>query len=323
MKIAIMGAGAMGCMLGACLQVGGADVSLIGRREEVAERYRTEGIQLKSYTDPDLNFGPYPMKAFANVEGMEVQDAILYLVKGPDTQAALEQTMPIIGDDTKLITLQNGVGNTDILAQAVPKERIYYGCVNISAIMEAPGVLTGALFGDNNVCLGPLVSGEEQRGFGEQVCGMLKEGGVGAVYMEHVDSEVWYKLLLNLTTNAPCGIVRLRGGEAFENSEFYDMCKDIMQEAIDVAQKLGVDIDLDHLMGHVVPNAVKNAGQHYPSMAQDMMMKRARTEIDFLNGAIERLGKQVGVPTPVNTTIARLVRTIESNYDRQYYPSKN
>jgi 2-dehydropantoate 2-reductase len=152
---------------------------------------------------------------------------------------------------------------------------------------------------------------------------MLKEGGVGAVYMEHVDSEVWYKLLLNLTTNAPCGIVRLRGGEAFENSEFYDMCKDIMQEAIDVAQKLGVDIDLDHLMGHVVPNAVKNAGQHYPSMAQDMMMKRARTEIDFLNGAIERLGKHVGVPTPVNTTIARLVRTIESNYDRQYYPSKN
>ena len=259
MKIAIMGAGAMGCMLGACLQEGGADVSLIVRREEVAERYRTEGIQLKSYTDPDLNFGPYPMKAFANVEGMEVQDAILYLVKGPDTQAALEQTMPIIGDDTKLITLQNGVGNTDILAQAVPKERIYYGCVNISAIMEAPGVLTGALFGDNNVCLGPLVSGEEQRGFGELVCGMLKEGGVGAVYMEHVDSEVWYKLLLNLTTNAPCGIVRLRGGEAFENSEFYDMCKDIMQEAIDVAQKLGVDIDLDHLMGHVVPNAVKNA----------------------------------------------------------------
>jgi 2-dehydropantoate 2-reductase len=55
-------------------------------------------------------------------------------------------------------------------------------------------------------------------------------------------------------------------------------------------------------------------------MAQDMMMKKAQTEIDFLNGAIERLGKQVGVPTPVNTTISRLVRTIESNYDRQYFP---
>ena len=148
------------------------------------------------------------------------------------------------------------------------------------------------------------------------ICGILRAGGIGAVYMENVDSEVWYKLLLNLIANAPCGIVRLRGGEAFKNSEFHDMAVDIVREAIEVAAKLGVD----HLIGHVVPNAVKTSGLHYPSMAQDMMMKKAQTEIDFLNGAIERLGKQVGVPTPVNTTISRLVRTIESNYDRQYFP---
>jgi 2-dehydropantoate 2-reductase len=323
MKIAIIGAGAMGCMLGACLMEGGADVSLIVRRKELAEKYRSSGIRIKSYAADgyaDLDFGPVPMKAVDNVEGMEIQDAVLFIVKGPDTKTALEQTMPIIGDQTKVITLQNGVGNTDILGEVIPKERIYYGCLNMSAIMEAPGVLTGALLGDKNVCLGSMVNGEEQKDFGEQICGILRAGGIGAVYMENVDSEVWYKLLLNLIANAPCGIVRLRGGEAFKNSEFHDMAVDIVREAIEVAAKLGVELDMDHLIGHVAPNAVKTSGLHYPSMAQDMMMKKAQTEIDFLNGAIERLGKQVGVPTPVNTTISRLVRTIESNYDRQYFP---
>ena len=322
MKIAVIGAGAMGCMLGACLMEGGADVSLIVRRKELAEKYRSSGIRIKRYGSADLDFGPTPMKAATSVEGMEVQDAVLFIVKGPDTKTALEQTMPIIGDQTKVITLQNGVGNTEIIGEVIPKERIYYGCLNMSAIMEAPGVLKGALLGDNNVCLGSMVNGEEQKAFGEQICGLLKPSGIGAVYMENVDSEVWYKLLLNLTANAPCGIVRLRGGEAFENSDFFSIGTDIMREAIEVAAKLGVKIDMNHLTEHVIPNARKTSGLHYPSMAQDMMMKKTRTEIDFLNGAIERLGKQVGVPTPVNTTISRLVRTIEANYDRQYFPGQ-
>lgn len=323
MKIAIIGAGAMGSMLGACLMAGGADVTLIVRREELAQKYRSPGIQIRSYTEDgadDLNIGPVPMKAATSVEGMEVQDAVLFMVKGPDTKTALEQTMPVIGEETKVITLQNGVGNTDIIGEVIPEERIYYGCLNMSAIMEAPGVLTGALFGDTNVCLGSLVKGDGQKAFGEELCGLFKAGGVGAEYMENVDSEVWYKLLVNLTVNAPCGIVRLRGGEAGENSEFFNMGVDIIQEGIKVAAKLGVEIDMNHLMGHVIPNAKKTSGLHYPSMAQDMMMKKSKTEIDFLNGAIERLGKQVGVPTPVNTTISRLVRTIETNYDRQYFP---
>ena len=80
MKIAIIGAGAMGCMLGACLLEGGADVSLIVRRKELAEKYRSSGIRIKSYRPGDLDFGPVPMKAAVSVEGMEVQDAVLFMV---------------------------------------------------------------------------------------------------------------------------------------------------------------------------------------------------------------------------------------------------
>ena len=313
----------MGSMLGAYLQAGGADVTLIARRKELVEKYRSPGVQIKSYTEDGQDragLGPVPMNAATDVSGIGVQDAVLFMVKGPDTKKALEETMPVIGEQTKVITLQNGVGNADILTEQIPKERIYYGCLNMSAIMEAPGVLTGALFGDQNVCLGSMVKGKEQEAFGEEFCGLLNAAGVGASYMKDVDCEIWYKMLVNLTVNAPCGIVRLRGGEAGDNKEFFNMGVDIIQEAMAVAAKLGIPIDMNHLMTQVIPSAKKTSGLHYPSMAQDMMMKKAKTEIDFLNGAIERLGRQIGVPTPVNTTIARLVQTIESNYDRQYFP---
>ena len=323
LKIAVLGAGAMGSMLGACLQAGGADVTLIVRHKELVEKYISPGVSIKSYAadgQEQVILPPTPVKAAIDTKELDVMDAVLLMVKGPDTRKALEGAANIIGEDTKVITLQNGVGNTDIIAETIPADRIYYGCLNMSAIMEAPGVLTGALFGDVNVCLGSLVKEEKQKQFGEELCGYFNRVGVDAAYMDTIDVEVWNKMLVNLAVNATCGLVRLRGGEAGENNEFVMVGVDMIKEAIAVAHKLGVDLDLNYFMGHVLPSARKTSGLHYPSMAQDMMMKKAKTEIEFLNGAIERLGKEVGVPTPVNTTIARLVRTIEANYDRQYFP---
>ena len=322
-KITVIGAGAMGSMLGAYLEAGGADVTLIVRHKELVEKFISPGITIQSYAadgQEASGLGPIPVKAAVDTKEQDVADAVLLMVKGPDTRDALAGAANIIGENTKVITLQNGIGNTDIIAESVPKDRIYYGCLNMSAIMEAPGVLTGALFGDVNVCLGSVEKGAEQKAFGDELCGYFKNAGVGAEYLDTIDVEVWNKMLVNLAVNATCGIVRLRGGEAGENNEFVMLGVDMIKEAIAVAHKLGVELDLNYFMGHVLPSARKTSGLHYPSMAQDMMMKKARTEIEFLNGAIERLGKEVGVPTPVNTTVARLVRTIESNYDRQYFP---
>lgn len=322
MKIAVIGAGAMGSMLGAYLQAGGADVTLIVRHKELVEKFISPGISIKSYTEgqEEAGLGPIPMQAATDTKELGVMDAVLFMCKGPDTKAALEGAANIIGENTKIITLQNGIGNTDIIAETIPAERIYYGCLNMSAIMDSPGVLTGALFGDVNVCLGAVVKEAQQKAFGDDFCGYLRAGGVGAEYMDTIDTEVWNKMLVNLAVNATCGLVRLRGGEAGENNEFVMVGVDMIKEAIAVAHQLGVELDLNYFMGHVLPSARKTSGLHYPSMAQDMMMKKSKTEIEFLNGAVERLGKQTGIPTPVNTTVARLVRTIEANYDRQFFP---
>ena len=166
MKIAVLGAGAMGSMLGAYLQLGGADVTLLVRRKELADKLENPGIVMRSYTGENgekSETDPIPMKAACSCEGLEKQDAVLIMVKGCDTKSALEGAASIIGENTKIITLQNGIGNTDIIAESVNKDNIYYGCVNMSAIMSAPAVLDTGLFGDVNVVFGAMTKGEEQK----------------------------------------------------------------------------------------------------------------------------------------------------------------
>ncbi len=321
MRIAVLGAGAMGSMLGAFLKAGGADVTLIVRRKELAERLKSPGLTMKRYNDASAEKAePVPMDASVGTDGLPVMDAVLITVKGPDTKAALESAAGIIGENTKIITLQNGLGNPEIIAEKYPKENIFYGCLNMSAIMEAPGVLTCSLFEGTNIFLGAMVKGDAQAAFGRGLCDIFTKGGAPAEYTEDIDKEVWNKLLMNIAVNASCGLVRLRGGEAGEDQQFVLLAVDMVKEAIAVAKKLGVELDFGYFMGKVMPAARKTSGKHYPSMAQDMMIARTKTEIDFMNGAIERLGEQVGVPTPVNTTVSRLVRVIENNYDRQYMP---
>ncbi len=321
MKIAVLGAGAMGSMLGAFLKLGGADVTLLVRRKELAAKMADPGIVMRSYTGADgekTETAPIPMKAAVSCEGLGEMDAVLVMVKGCDTKSALEGASSIIGKDTKVITLQNGIGNTDIIAKTVAPENIYYGCLNMSAIMSAPAVLDTGLFGDVNVALGAVVKGEEQKKFGDEFADILNKGGIKAVYTEDIDTEVWNKLLVNIAVNAGCGLVRMRGGEAGADQEFVLLAVDMVKEAIAVGMAMGVKLDINHFMTHVLPSARKTSGLHYPSMAQDMLMKKAPTEIDFINGAVERLGKKAGIPTPLNQTITRLVHVIERNYDKQY-----
>ena len=321
MKIAVLGAGAMGSMLGAYLQLGGADVTLLVRRKELADKLENPGIVMRSYTGENgekSETDPIPMKAACSCEGLEKQDAVLIMVKGCDTKSALEGAASIIGENTKIITLQNGIGNTDIIAESVNKDNIYYGCVNMSAIMSAPAVLDTGLFGDVNVVFGSVTKGEEQKKFGDELAGIFNASGIKAAYTEDIDTEVWYKLLVNIAVNAGCGLVRLRGGEAGNDQDFTLLAVDMLKEAIAVGASCGVNLDFNYFMTHILPVARKTSGLHYPSMAQDMLMKKAPTEIEFINGAVERLGKKAGIPTPVNTTVSRLVRTIERNYDKQY-----
>ena len=318
MKIAVIGAGSMGCMLGGYLKEGGADVTLTVRRKELMDALNEKGLTIRMYEGDGSSVLNIPMKAVIDVKDAGVMDALLIMVKGPDTKDAMEGAKTLIGEGTKVITLQNGIGNTDIIKGFVPEDRIYYGCLNMSATMDSPGMLSGGLFGENNIFIGSMTRGEEQKQFGEELCSLFRKGGITASYTDDIDTEVWYKLLMNVAVNASCGLVRLRGGEAGEDQQFMLLAMDMVKEAIAVAGAYGIELDLGYFMANILPTARRSSGKHYPSMAHDMMITQSRTEIDFINGAIERLGAEKGIPTPVNTTVSRLVRVIQNNYSRQY-----
>ena len=116
MKVAVIGAGSMGCMLGGYLQLGGADVTLVVRRKELMDALNEKGLTVRMYEDGDsassLNI---PVKAAVDVKDLGVMDALLVMVKGPDTKAAMDSAKILIGDNTKVVTLQNGIGNVDII----------------------------------------------------------------------------------------------------------------------------------------------------------------------------------------------------------------
>lgn len=325
LKIVIAGAGAMGQMLGLFLTRGGAEVSLVVRRKEVKDVLENQGLSFKVYGEDDSEDAvsknePVKIKTYVGSDGIKDCDVVFITAKGTDTEAVLQSIKPIIGGNTYVCSLQNGIGNVDIIKKYVKEENVYYGCMNLSATIVSPGHLEGSLFDGTCIYLGSVVKGRKQEKTGREIAEAFIKGGLSAEYTDDIDKEVWNKLLVNIAVNATCGLVRLRGGEAGTDSDFISVSVDMIKEAIAVAEKLGVHVDFNAFMSQVLPKASKTSGAHYPSMAQDMMVKRTKTEIDFINGAIARLGDELGVPVPVNKTVARLVRTYQNNYSKQFYP---
>ncbi|NMC56551.1 MAG: ketopantoate reductase family protein [Eubacteriaceae bacterium] len=315
-KIAVVGAGAMGCVIGAYLKKGGADVTLIDPFKEHMDNIANNGLILNSSSSREV----VKMNTALSAQDADIMDIVIIMVKGTLTDAALKGAQSIIGKDTYVCTFQNGIGNVDIIQKTIPKEKILYGCLNMASILKAPGEVYGNLFDEVNVYIGSIIKEEEQIKTGNDLARTFTDGGAVSKYVDDIDTHVWSKAMVNLVANATCGLVRLNGQQAAKNTHFLLIATDIVKEALAIAEAKGVKgLDFATFMTKTIPAARATAGDHYPSMAQDMMITKKKTEIEFLNGAFERMGKELNIPTPVNTTIARLVRTVESNYENQYF----
>jgi len=319
-KIAVVGAGAMGAVLGAYLHKGGGDVILVDPYREHMNVIRERGLILNSANkDPET----VKMKTAYDAENIGVMDYVIIMVKGYLTREALTGAKKAIGDHTYVCSFQNGLGNVEVLEEFVNRDKILYGCLNMASILRAPGEVYGNLFDEVNVHIGSVVKGEEQRKAGEELARMFTRGGANSLYQENIDYYVWSKAMVNIVVNPTCALVRLTGAQAGRNMHFQQIILRLVQETLAVAKAKGIEgLDFNTFFTKVLPAAKKTAGDHYPSMAQDVMMAKRPTEIDFLNGAIVRMGKELGIDTPVNETITNLIKTIEANYDKQYYPEK-
>lgn len=321
-KIAMIGAGAMGSVLGSFLQKGGADIVLVDPDRVAMDAIRDHGLILHSNAAKEEDAPEVVhMKTAYDAGEIGIMDYVIVMVKGTITKMALEGAMPAIDEHTYVVTTQNGLGNEDVIAEKIAKDHILVGCLEMASIAKAPGEVYGNLFDtDIKVHLGCMEETEEGKEAVRVLAKYLTQGGAKSELDEDIHTARWAKFMVNCLANPVLGLVRYDAKTANSNPDFTKLIIALAQEGLQVAAADGAKLDFPMLVTKVLPQAKKNAGDHLPSMAQDMMIFKKRTEIDTLNGHIVDLGKKYGIPTPYHETITYLVRIYQSHYEKQYYP---
>jgi 2-dehydropantoate 2-reductase len=294
MKIAVMGAGAVGCYYGFKLARAGHDVVLIGRPQHV-EAIERQGLRLETQTFDEH------IRVTASTEGSAVQGAelVLFCVKSNDTESGTADIKPHLAPDALVLSLQNGVENADRLRGLLPQE-VVAAVVYVGTEMAGPGHV-------RHHGRGELVI--EQSKASDDVARALIAAGVPTDISDNVRGALWAKLILNCAYNALSAITQLPYGRLAKGEGVTVVMRDLVDECLAVAKADGVTIpgDVDVAIRKIAETA---AGQ-YASTAQDLARGK-RSEIDHLNGLIVRRGEALGVATPANRLLHAIVKLIES-----------
>ena len=304
-KVAVMGAGAVGCYFGAMLARAGASVTLIGRSPHV-EAIAKEGLLL----DTQQFSGRVMMEASLDPAAARGAALVLFAVKTYDTDAATLALAPHLARGAVVVSLQNGVDNAEKIRVATGRVA-FPAVVYVAAEMTAPGAVTHAGRGDlivgDDEPNGPEAPGREPAL--KEVASVFARAGVPCRISANVNAELWTKLAINCAYNAASALGRARYARLVALPERVLLLRTVVEETIAVARAGGVQLDpvfVSEAALRIAP-AMPDATS---STAQDLARGR-RTEIEALNGFVTRRGEALGVPTPVNRTLATLVRLLE------------
>ena len=317
MKIAILGAGAIGSMLGMFLQKGGADLVLVDPYREHMEHIAQVGLE---YTSVSGEKETVKMKTVTDPKQTGPADLVIVLTKGMFTEDALAGASNLIGESTYLMSLQNGLGQWEVLTKFVPLERVLQGCLGFSSALQGPGVIHGninRLPGKVHVYAGCRVNTPEARAAAMAVVEYARAGSLTAEFAENIDVPVWKKAVNNVSCNALCGILHLTIGQMYADENGRRIHHGLLEELVAVARAKGLDFDAGELIASFEKVTLPGVEQHYSSTANDMFAHK-KTEIEYLNGAISRYGRELGIPTPWNDAVTAMVRAIEGNYALLY-----
>lgn len=303
MKIAVLGAGSLGCVIGGALARAGAHVTLINRREAHVEAIRRQGLILRE----EGGDTPVPVGTATTATGLGVMDLVIVLVKSFDTRAALQGALNLVGQDTVVLSLQNGLGHEEVLAELVGADRVLAGKTYVGGVLVAPGVVVSGIRGKETLIgeLGGSISARAGR-----IADLFNKAGLDTRVCEDIRAVIWDKLLINVATGALSGITRLPYGALYQVPEVEACAVAAVEEAMAVARASGVTLACQHGV-----DAWRKAAAGLPygfkaSMLQSLE-KGSLTEIDFINGAVVDRGAALGVPTPVNAALVACIKGIE------------
>jgi len=305
MKIAVLGPGAMGCLFAVYLAEAGHEVRVLDHRPERAELLNKQGLFVEGV------LGEHHQQVPVSIAPEDIADAqlVLVCVKSYHTREAITVIAPTLSDQARVLTLQNGVGNIEILAEVIGLDRVFGGVTSQGATVLAPGRVRHAGCGQT-IIGAALVRGQEEAL--SRVSEALSQSSLETRIDNRVDSLIWSKLMINVGINALTALTRLKNGQLLDYPGTVSLMEKAVAEAVHVAETLGIPLIHEDPVAQVKCVAKATAG-NVSSMLQDILAGR-RTEIEGINGAIVKRGRCVGLATPVNETLTALVKTVEASY---------
>jgi 2-dehydropantoate 2-reductase len=302
MRFLIVGPGAMGCLFAARLKIADFDVTLLDHNEGRADKLNQQGIIVEGVS------GEYSARVPVLVKGdLNGFDFVLLCVKSNKTGAAAESLKNILSPETIVVTLQNGIGNLEILGDVFGNERVLGGVTAEGATLLEWGKIRHA--GMGSTVIGP---GRSVGGPAEKLAAALNKAGFNVETSENVEGLLWGKLIINAGINALTAITRLKNGRLPELQGTSLIMEALVNEAVAIAKAKGIELPFADPLSRVIDVCRKTSG-NIASMLQDVLNKR-ETEIDFINGAIVREGNALGMPTPANMIVTSLVKTLQESY---------
>jgi 2-dehydropantoate 2-reductase len=293
MRIAVVGAGGVGGYFGAKLARAGQSVVVLARGAHL-EAIRRNGLRVRSAVDGEFTATVDAVDSFA---GQPPVDMALFCVKSFDTREAAEALRPVLGRDTGVVSLQNGVDNEEIVDEVLGPGRALGGAAFVFSTIESPGVIAHTL-------LGRIVFGELDGRMSERATRLrdaLAAAGVPVELSTDIRRVLWEKYLLisaqagtTALTRAPIGVIR-------QTPETWRMYRRIVEELAAVARAAGVTLPAD-VVETIIKNASALAPTAFSSLHHDLVHGR-RLELEALNGTLVRLGRERGVPTPLNFAV--------------------
>ena len=312
MRFVIVGPGALGCLLGAKLAeaVARTDDALwiLDHDSKRADHIHRKGILYEKFDRQKR----YPVQACADPRVIERADVLFLCVKSYNLEAALEFCKPLLQPRTLLIFMQNGIAHLDLrdqVGEAVPA----FGCTSEGATSLGSGHIRHA--GDGTTFLGFLDRPDDtSRVLLAKTVSILQAGRLSASVSENILTCLWAKLFVNVGINALTAIHDCMNGELLTIAGLGQEMREAVREAAQVAVAKGIPIESDPYQATIA--VCKATARNISSMRQDVLKKR-RTEIDAINGAVVREALLSQIATPVNDTRVKQIKEIERNYSTQ------
>ncbi len=308
MRIMFVGVGALGSYFGGALAEAGHDVTLLIRNKAHRDAIRADGLILhRDGVEARID----PVVVDTETAGdAGIADIVIVFTKTGATKAALQSATPVIGPDTRLVTVQNGLGNAEALAAFVPMDQVIYGTTMAPGDMVAPGVVS--THGSHVTQFRAAGESPVTARMADDLAAMLSAAGIDTRVNPDVDRVIWAKVAFNCAMNSLCALNGLRPGALLDSPEMSRLVRATVMETCDVAAAAGIMVDRDEMEARL-QMVRREHRDHVPSMLHDMMAKRP-TEIDSINGAVVAIGASHGVPTPYNETLLALVHQREADY---------